>query len=77
VLVGVADFALRRDSPEQAARLLAASAAVLGGPDRSAPDAARIEERTRRCLSDAKFAEAAREGTETSWTGLAEATLAC
>jgi predicted ATPase/DNA-binding SARP family transcriptional activator len=77
VLVGVADFALRRDSPAQAARLLAASAAVLGGPDHSAPDAARVEERTLRCLGDAKFAEAAREGTEASWTELAEATLAC
>ena len=43
VLVGVADLALRRDQYEQAARLLAASAGVRGLPDRSHPDAARIE----------------------------------
>ena len=43
VLVGVADLALRRDQPEQAARLLGASAGVRGLPDRSLPDVARIE----------------------------------
>ncbi|MEV5766852.1 BTAD domain-containing putative transcriptional regulator, partial [Micromonospora sp. NPDC052213] len=48
VLVGVADLALRRDQPEQAARLLAASAGVRGLPDRSHPDVARIEQTVRR-----------------------------
>ena len=68
VLVGVADLALRRDQYEQAARLLAASAAVRGLPDRSHPDVARIEQTARSRLGDAGFAEAAREGTETDWT---------
>jgi hypothetical protein len=48
VLVGVADLALRRDEHEQAARLLAASVGVRGLPDRSQPDAARIDLAARR-----------------------------
>jgi predicted ATPase/DNA-binding SARP family transcriptional activator len=76
VLVGVADLALRRGQYEQAARLLAASTSVRGLPDRSSPDLARIEEAARRRLGEAKFAEAAREGTETSWSQLAAVTLA-
>jgi predicted ATPase/DNA-binding SARP family transcriptional activator len=48
VLVGLADLALRLDEPEQAARLLAASTRVRGLPDRSYPDAARIERAARR-----------------------------
>ncbi|MEU4644808.1 hypothetical protein [Micromonospora sp. NPDC023814] len=60
VLVGVADPALRRDQP---ARLLAARAGVRGLPDRSHPNAARIEQTVRRRLGEARFAEAAREGT--------------
>ncbi|MEU8262494.1 BTAD domain-containing putative transcriptional regulator [Micromonospora sp. NPDC048999] len=76
VLVGVADLALRRDQPEQAARLLAASAAVRGLPDRSHPDADRIEQTVRRRLGETRFAEAAREGTGTSWSQLVEVTLA-
>src|SRR6185437_5807398 len=47
VIVGVADLALRRGQDEQAARLLAASTVVRGLPDRSHPDAARIERETR------------------------------
>jgi predicted ATPase len=77
VLVGVADLALRCDQYEQAARLLAASAGVRGLPDRSHPDVARIEQAARRRLGDAKFAEAAQEGAQSSWSELAEATLAC
>jgi predicted ATPase/DNA-binding SARP family transcriptional activator len=77
VLVGVADLALRRDSCEQAARLLAASDGVRGLPDRSHPDAARIERAARHRLGDAKFAEAVREGAQASWPELVEATLAC
>ena len=70
VLVGVADLALRRGQDEQAARLLAASAGVRGLPDRSHPDEARIEEAARCRLGDARFAEATREGTQTSWSQL-------
>ncbi|MCH7232273.1 winged helix-turn-helix domain-containing protein [Glycomyces sp. L485] len=76
VLVGVADLALRRGQYEQAARLLAASAAVYGLPDRSIPDTDRIEREARSRLGDARFAEAAREGTETSWDQLVAVTLA-
>ena len=76
VLVGVADLALRRDQYEQAARLLAASAGVLGLPDRSHPDLTRIEQIARHRLGDARFAEAAREGTQTSWSQLVAVTLA-
>ena len=82
VLVGVADLALRRDQCEQAARLLAASVGVRGLPDRSHPDAARIEEAARRRLGEQRFTEATREGAlaggpEGSWRELADATLAC
>ncbi|MEU8296431.1 BTAD domain-containing putative transcriptional regulator [Micromonospora sp. NPDC048909] len=76
VLVGVADLALRRDEYEQAARLLAASAAVRGLQDRSHPDVARIEQTARRRLGDTRFAEAAREDNLTSWRQLVEVTLA-
>ncbi|MEU8435955.1 BTAD domain-containing putative transcriptional regulator [Streptomyces sp. NPDC029216] len=76
VLVGVADLALRRGEYEQAVRLLAASAGVRGLQDRSQPDVARIERAARRRLGDAGFAEAAREGTGSSWDRLAGVTLA-
>jgi hypothetical protein len=76
VLVGVADLALRCEQYEQAARLLAASAVVRGLPDRSQPDVARIEKTARRHLGDAWIAEAAREGTQTSWSQLVAVTLA-
>ncbi|MEU8133423.1 BTAD domain-containing putative transcriptional regulator [Streptodolium elevatio] len=75
-IVGVADLALRRDEPEQAVRLLAASAAVRGLPDRANPDVARIEQAARSRLGDGRFAEAAREGAEADWPGLVGATLA-
>jgi hypothetical protein len=76
VLVGVADLALRRDQYEQAARLLAASVGVRGLPDRSHPDMAPIERAARSRLGDVGFAEAAREGSETSWDQLVAVTLA-
>ncbi len=76
VLVGTADFALRNEQYEQAARLLGASAAVLGLPDRSQPDVGRIEEEARRRLGDSRFTEATREGAQASWQDLAEVTLA-
>ncbi|ONI76592.1 AfsR family transcriptional regulator [Kribbella sp. ALI-6-A] len=76
MLVGVADLALRREQDEQAVRLLAASIAVRGLPDRSNPDEARIEQAARSRLGDARYAEAAQQGRETSWQELAEVTLA-
>jgi predicted ATPase/DNA-binding SARP family transcriptional activator len=76
VIVGVADLAVRLDQYEQAARLLAASVGVSGLPDRSRPDAARIERDARRHLGDARFAEVTREDTQTSWSDLVEVTLA-
>ncbi|KUN33024.1 SARP family transcriptional regulator [Streptomyces longwoodensis] len=76
VLVGVADLALRRDDPGQAARLLAASAAVRGLLDRSHPDAARVERDARDRLGEARYAEAVREGARTPWPELVEVTLA-
>lgn len=80
VLVGVADLALRRGDHAQAARLLAASAAVRGLPDRSHPDATRIERVARERLGETGFAAAAREGAaagaeDGGWMRLAEATL--
>jgi predicted ATPase/DNA-binding SARP family transcriptional activator len=75
VLVGVADLALRRGQYEQAARLLAAATGVRGLPDRSHPDAARIERDARRHLGEARFAEVTREGTQMNWSQLAEVTL--
>jgi predicted ATPase len=76
VLVGVADLALRCGQDEQAARLLAASTGVRGLPDRSHPDVARIEQTARHRLGDVRFADAAREGTQTSWSELVTVTLA-
>jgi hypothetical protein len=76
VLVGVADLALRLDRHDEAARVLAAGAAVRGLPDRSHPDAVRIEETARHHLGDARFTEATREGAATDWDRLVAITLA-
>jgi predicted ATPase/DNA-binding SARP family transcriptional activator len=76
VLVGVADLALRLGEPVQAARLLGASTGVRGLSDRSLPDVDRIERVVRSRLGETRFAEAAREGTQTGWVELAEVTLA-
>jgi tetratricopeptide (TPR) repeat protein len=76
MLVGVADLAVRLDQYEQAARLLAASVGVRGLPDRTKPDAARIEQDARRHHGEARFAEVTREGTQSSWSELVEVTLA-
>ncbi|WP_040782696.1 BTAD domain-containing putative transcriptional regulator [Nocardia pneumoniae] len=77
VLVGIADLALREHQYEQAARLLAASAAVRGLPDRSQPDVARIEQAARSRLGDTRFTEATQEGAQASWQELVAVTLAC
>ena len=76
VLIGVADLALREETYEQAARLLAASVAARGLPDRSQPDAARIEETTRRHLGEPKFTEVTLEGARADWRELVAVTLA-
>jgi predicted ATPase/DNA-binding SARP family transcriptional activator len=76
IIVGVADLAVRLGQYEQAARLLAASVGVRGGPDRSLPDAARIEQTAQRHLGEARFAEVTLEGTQASWSELVEATFA-
>ncbi len=75
VIVGVADLALRRGEPEQAVRLLAVGAALLGLDDRANPDVARIEQDARNRLGETRFAEAAREGAEAEWAALVDATL--
>jgi predicted ATPase len=75
-LVGIADLALRRGQYEQAARLLAASAGLRGLRDCSDPDVTRIEREARSRLGGEGFAEAVRAGTESSWSELAEVTLA-
>ncbi|MFE5807067.1 hypothetical protein [Streptomyces sp. NPDC056491] len=65
VLVGVADQAVRLDRPREAARLLAASLAVRGGPDHTRADAARVEAAARAALGDAYeecFTAAVRDG---------------
>lgn len=76
VLIGIADLAIRQGNYEQAARLLAASDAIRGVSDRSVPDAARIEQTTRHHLGEEVFAEVMREGAQSSWSELVEATLA-
>ena len=76
VLVGIADLVVRLGLYEQAARLLAASVGVRGLPDRSDPDAARIEREARRHLGDTRFAEVTREGSQTDWSQLVEVALA-
>ncbi|GIH02986.1 SARP family transcriptional regulator [Rhizocola hellebori] len=76
VLVGIADLALRSGQYEQAARLLAASVAVRGLPDHANPEADRIEREARRHLGEVRFAEVTQEGKQTSWSQLAEVTLA-
>ncbi|MFI9380773.1 BTAD domain-containing putative transcriptional regulator [Kutzneria sp. NPDC052558] len=75
VLVGIADLALRQGSLAQAARLLAASTAVRGHPDRSYPDVARIEQAARSGLGDARFAAATEEGAGADWRELTAVTL--
>ncbi|MGI5221513.1 BTAD domain-containing putative transcriptional regulator [Nocardia sp. CA-290969] len=76
VLVGIADLALRTGRDEQAAQLVAVSAAVHGMPDRSQPDAARVEQAARDRLGEERFTEAMRVGAESDWQELAAATLA-
>jgi hypothetical protein len=75
-VVGIADLALRRDQPEQAARLLGAATALRGLPDSAHPDVAHIEAETRNRLGDTRFAEAVLEGTRANLAELAQVTLA-
>ncbi|MER6946832.1 BTAD domain-containing putative transcriptional regulator [Nonomuraea sp. NPDC000554] len=76
VLIGIADLALRQGQYEQAVRLLAASDAVRGTPDRSQPDASRIAADARNRLGETVFTEATRAGQQQDWRELAEITLA-
>ncbi|WP_433363510.1 BTAD domain-containing putative transcriptional regulator [Actinoplanes sp. CA-142083] len=76
VLIGVADLAMRRDDPEQAARMLGASVAVRGLEDRSHVDRERIEREARNRLGDTGFAEAVAQGAQADWRQLTEVTLA-
>ena len=76
MLVGVADLALRCGEHEQAARLLAASAGVRGLPDRSHPDVAQWSRLRGVASAMHGSPEAAREGTQTSWSQRVTVTLA-
>jgi hypothetical protein len=58
VLVGVADQAVRRGYPALAARLLAASEGIGGGPDLSRPEGAEVKVTLRVALGEPQFAEA-------------------
>jgi predicted ATPase/DNA-binding SARP family transcriptional activator len=58
VLVGVADQAVRRGYPTVAARLLAASDGISGGPDLSRPDSAQVAATTRTALGEPQFTDA-------------------
>jgi predicted ATPase/DNA-binding SARP family transcriptional activator len=71
VLVGIADHAVQQEKFEQAARLLAASDAVRGLPDRGNPDAQRISREVQRRLGST-FSETAL----LDWRELADVTLA-
>ncbi|MFB7722499.1 BTAD domain-containing putative transcriptional regulator [Nocardia sp. NPDC056100] len=75
-VLGIADLSLREQDYERAARLLAASSAVRGLPDRSQPDVARIEAETRNRLGDNKFTEAMEQGARADWRELVTVTLA-
>jgi hypothetical protein len=61
VLVGVADQAVRHGFAYEAARLLAASEVVGGGPDLSRPDGAQVEAAARAPLGERGFAEAIKQ----------------
>ena len=76
VLVGIADLALRTGQYEQAVRLLAASATILGQRDHSHPDIARIDAAARAHLDDEQYAKASAEGAEAPLPDLVAATLA-
>ncbi|MCP2243858.1 BTAD domain-containing putative transcriptional regulator [Lentzea aerocolonigenes] len=76
MIVEVGGLAVRREQYEQAARLLAASASVLGLADRSNPYVSQVEQASRHHLGDAAFDAAMREGVETGWDELVAVTLA-
>ncbi|THV27121.1 BTAD domain-containing putative transcriptional regulator [Glycomyces paridis] len=76
VILGVADFALRSERFEEAAKLLAASTVVRGMEDHSQPDIARIKAAVNERLGDEAFAQATKAGGETPWKDLVAAVLA-
>ncbi|MFE2185759.1 hypothetical protein, partial [Streptomyces sp. NPDC059455] len=57
-------------------RLVGARGGVRGRRPRPTPDRPGIVRAARCRLGDAKFAEATRDGTRTSWSHLVEVTLA-
>jgi predicted ATPase len=61
VLMGVADQAVRRGYPALAARLLAASEDIGGGPDLSRPEGARMKATVRAALGEPQFAAAIKQ----------------
>jgi predicted ATPase/DNA-binding SARP family transcriptional activator len=61
LLVGVADQAVRRGYLALAARLLAVSEGISGGPDLSRPDRARVEAYMRTALGEPQFADAIKQ----------------
>jgi predicted ATPase len=75
ILVGVADQAVRRGYPHEAARLLAAAEGVGGGPDRSRPDEPRVAAAARAAVGDAKFTEALKRARD-GFSGLGRDELA-
>ncbi len=62
VLVGIADQAMRKGKPSEAATMLAAGDAIRGAPDLFSPDATRVEAEARAVLGDDGFVAAARLG---------------
>ncbi len=76
VIVGIADLLARDGQHEQAARVLAASVVVRGMPDRSHPDAIRIEREAREHLGEQRFAEVSLEVSRANWSELVENALA-
>lgn len=75
VLVGVADQAVRRGYPHEAARLIAAAEGVGGGPDRSRPDEPRVAAAGRAAVGDVKFSEALQRARD-GFSGLGRGELA-
>ena len=74
ILVGVADYVLRRGEPARAAMLVGAADAIRGSVDRSVPDLDRIQAEARAALGDAGYQEAYRSGTSVTLSTAVAAT---
>jgi predicted ATPase len=62
IMVGVADVALHRGDPHQAAKILGASDGIRGARDVSVLDAARVEAAVRAAMTEEAYAEAYAKG---------------